>query len=190
MHAAGAWTRLLSGFKFYPCVSTKHLFWGPASVVLLPFSVTQETRSSQGLSSVTRQSRQQRPCSDLLPPKPGSSTIIKTKPQLFIRGVWELFFLWTSESCQCQCPPPCSSPSAHQLACFDLSHTVYSQRERPWKTFCYLQCRCIECLWYSHGCGVMECQDMFSFLWKGSRMFVGIHVKLYANSIVAYVQFW
>lgn len=63
------------------------------------------------------------------PPKLSSGIMIKTKPQLFIREVWEpFFFLWTSESCQCLCPPPSFSPSSHQLACLDLSHMVYSQR--------------------------------------------------------------
>lgn len=65
-------------------------FWGPTSVVLFPFSVRQEPAKAYLLL-------QDRPGSGGTicwppPPRPSSGIMIKTKPQLFIRAVWELFF--------------------------------------------------------------------------------------------------
>lgn len=91
MCAAEAWTSLLNGFKFYTCVLKKHLLTFGVNLCGT-VSFLSYTRGSQGLSSVTRQTRQQR---DMLwpppPPKPSSDIMIKTKAQWFTREVWELF---------------------------------------------------------------------------------------------------
>lgn len=64
----------------------------PVSVMLLPFSVKQEAAKTYLLLQDRPDSRGT--CFDLPPPqkkKPSSGTMIKTKPQWFIRQVWELF---------------------------------------------------------------------------------------------------
>lgn len=59
-------------------------------------SFLSETRGGQHLSTVTRQTRQQGD-HDLTSPQPISDTVIMTKPQLFVREVWELLFFLPCE---------------------------------------------------------------------------------------------
>lgn len=118
-------------FKSTLVFKKRIFFGGPSSLVPFPFSAT---KGCQSLSSVTRQSRQQRDHALTSSPQTQFRHNDKDKaPIIYQRCLGAFFFpLWTSESCQCLCPPPSFSPSSHQLACLDLSHMVYSQRGVIW----------------------------------------------------------